>query len=79
MAHQAWSWILAAVGITGLWLAGSGRRAGWAIGIASQALWLAYAVATSQWGFLASVAGYGAVHVRNWRRWRATEHAPPAP
>ncbi len=49
-----WSWLLTAAGAAGLYFAGSGKRLGWAIGIAAQGLWLAYAVATEQWGFLAS-------------------------
>lgn len=71
MIPQWWSWALTAVGVTGLYLAGSRNRVGWLIGIAAQALWLAYAVSTRQWGFLASVFAYGGVHLRNWLRWRA--------
>lgn len=63
----AWSWLLAAVGLVGLWLAGSGRRGGWAVGIAAQGLWIAYAVATAQWGFIATAVAYAAVYARNWR------------
>lgn len=70
---QWWSWTLAAIGVTGLFLAGSNRKAGWAIGIGVQALWIAYAVATKQWGFIASAVAYGTVNVRNWLRWRRQE------
>jgi hypothetical protein len=66
---QWWSWALTVVGIAGLYLAGSGRRAGWAIGLAAQGLWIAYAIATRQWGFIASALAYGAVHARNLVRW----------
>lgn len=78
MAHQAWSWALTAVGVTGLYLAGRGNRLGWAVGIGAQLLWLAYALATRQWGFLASVAAYGWVHARNFLAWRRRNH-PPTP
>lgn len=64
---QWWSWGLTAVGVIALYLAGSGRRVGWAIGVASQVLWLAYAVATKQYGFIAASLAYGWVHARNWR------------
>ena len=67
---QWWSWVLTLVGVTGLYFAGSGKRLGWAIGIGAQVLWLAYAISTRQWGFLASALAYGTVYVRNWLRWR---------
>lgn len=65
-----WSWLLASVGLTGLWLAGSKRATGWAIGIGVQVLWIAYAVATGQWGFIASALAFGAVNVRNLIKWK---------
>jgi nicotinamide riboside transporter PnuC len=67
---QTWSWILAAIGITGIWLAGSRRTIGWTIGVAAQLLWIAYAIATHQWGFIASALAYGFVYARNWAKWR---------
>lgn len=66
---QYWSWLLTAVGVTGLLIAGSKKRAGWAIGLGAQGLWIAYALATKQYGFLVSAAAYGSVYVRNWRKW----------
>ncbi len=71
MAHL-WSWLLMAVGVTGLYLAGRKSWTGWAIGLGSQVLWLAYAISTRQWGFLVSCFLYGAVHARNLYLWRRT-------
>lgn len=72
MNPQLWSWLLAAIGITGMALAGRTRPAiGWTIGIAAQVLWAAYALATGQYGFLLSCAGYAAVYTLNLRRARA--------
>ncbi|GGK38139.1 hypothetical protein GCM10010124_33700 [Pilimelia terevasa] len=68
MSYQLWSWLLTAVGVTGLYLAGRNSWTGWAVGLASQLLWLAYSVTTGQWGFLVSVFAYGAVHARNLHR-----------
>jgi hypothetical protein len=65
-----WSYLLAVIGVTGLWLAGRQLAAGWAVGLGAQALWIAYAVATRQWGFIASAVAYGAVYGRNFLRWR---------
>lgn len=73
--NQAWSWILTFVGISGLYLAGRKRWAGWAIGLGAQVLWVAYAVATRQWGFIFSAIAYGSVYALNVRRWRAEKKA----
>ena len=70
-----WSWLLAIVGITGIFLAGSKHKSGWAVGLGAQALWLAYAVVTRQWGFLVTALVYGAVYARNWLRWSRDESA----
>lgn len=69
--NQIWSWALTAVGVFGLYLAGRRSPWGWAVGIAAQTLWLAYAINTRQWGFLVSCFAYGAVYIRNFRRWQS--------
>jgi hypothetical protein len=65
-----WSYILTAVGVFGLYLAGRKSQWGWAVGIAAQLLWFAYAVSTQQWGFIASCVAYGSVYAKNFRAWR---------
>lgn len=64
-----WSYLLTAVGVTGIWLAGRKSTWGWAIGLGAQVLWIAYAIATRQWGFIVSALVYGTVYARNWARW----------
>jgi len=73
---QWWSWLLTAIGVTGLYFAGSSRKLGWAIGLGAQVLWIAYAIATRQWGFIASAFAYGSVYTRNWLRWHRAALAP---
>lgn len=70
---QLWSWLLTAIGVTGLLFAGSCRKLGWAIGLSAQLLWLTYAIVTRQWGFIVSAFAYGFVYARNWLAWRAAE------
>lgn len=65
-----WSWLLTAIGATGLLMAGSRNQYGWAVGLSAQVLWVAYAVSTEQWGFLASALIYGSVYGRNFLKWR---------
>ena len=72
--NQWWSWLLTAWGITGLILAGRRRAVGWAIGLSAQGAWIAYAIATHQWGFIVSALAYSVVYLRNWLSWRQ----PPA-
>lgn len=62
---MVWSFILAVVGILGLWVAGSNRWYGWAIGLGAQLLWVIYALVSNQYGFLLSAFGYGFVYARN--------------
>lgn len=65
-----WSWLLTAVGVYGLYCAGSKKRYGWAVGMGAQTLWFAYAVATEQYGFIVACFAYGSVYFRNFRAWK---------
>lgn len=73
-----WSWILSAVGIFGLWLAGRKDYRGWFVGLGAQVLWIAYATATHQWGFYVSALAYGAIYAKNGRAW-LREHSSVFP
>lgn len=64
-----WSLLLATVGVFGLWLAGRKSWVGWAIGLGAQFLWVGYALATEQYGFLISAGAYAAVNAHNLRKW----------
>ena len=64
-----WSYLLTAVGIFGIYLAGRKNLYGWAVGLGAQILWIAYAVSTEQWGFIVSAFAYGSVYAKNWSRW----------
>lgn len=64
-----WSFVLAAVGILGIWLAGRKNLGGWALGVFAQVLWIIFAVVTQQWGFIVSALAYGAVYGWNWWKW----------
>lgn len=74
--NQIWSWVLMAVGVTGLWLAGRGIWWSWFVGLGAQVLWLAYAIVTGQWGFIVSAFAYGFVYARNGVRWMRQRPRP---
>jgi len=67
-----WSWLLTAVGVTGLYFAGKKVWWAWLIGLGAQVLWVAYAIATKQYGFVVSAGAYGWVYGRNARLWWIT-------
>jgi len=68
MTHY-WSWLLTAIGITGLIGAGKKLWWSWLIGLSAQGLWLTYALATKQYGFVVSALAYGVVYARNAHLW----------
>lgn len=70
-----WSFTLAAIGILGLWAAGRRYWWGWAVGLGAQLLWIAYALATRQYGFIVSALAYGVVYGRNAVAWRRDARA----
>lgn len=68
MIPQVWSWVLLAVGLVTMWLAGNGRASAWVVGLAGQVLWLTYAVVTGQPGFVVAAVAYAVVYGRNLAR-----------
>jgi len=64
-----WSWLLMAVGVTGVYLSGRRLWWGWLVGVSSEVLWIAYAVTTRQYGFVVAALVYGTMFAVNARRW----------
>jgi hypothetical protein len=60
-----WSWILGILGVTGLWLAGKQVWWGWLITLINEILWITYAIATGQYGFIFMAICYAMVYLRN--------------
>ncbi len=78
MSQCYWSALLSGTALIGLHLAGRQNPAGWALCILDEMLWIAYAIATAQWPFIASALAYTWVYYQNLRRWRHTVPAHPA-
>lgn len=70
-----WSIALTAGALVSCWLVGDRRRVGYLVAIALQAVWLAYAVATEQWAFIASATVFAVVNTRNYRKWKRLDEA----
>jgi len=66
--NPLWSYALAAIGVTGLFIAATRPRVGWWFNVGAQFVWLAYGIATSQWGFIVTAVAYAFVYVRLLRR-----------
>lgn len=68
-----WSYALAVLGVSGLFIAANRPKVGWWFNIVAQVVWLAYAVATRQWGFLLTAVAYAYVYARLLRKAYAPE------
>lgn len=75
-ANLVWSIILAAVGILGLYLAGSKKTLGWLVSLGAQVLWIIFALVSKQYGFILSALAYSWVYGRNFFKWRREQEEP---
>lgn len=63
-------WLLSATGVLAMVLAGRKIALGWAVAMASEALWFVYAVRTEQWGFIPGGIAYAIAFAWNYKTWR---------
>jgi hypothetical protein len=68
-----WSWVLAVIGVAGIFLVGRKTIWGWLILCVNEVLWIAYALATDQYGFIAMAVAYAAVYIKSYIHWRKDE------
>ena len=65
-----WSWVLALIGVTGIFLVGRKTIWGWAILFVNEFLWIAYALSTKQYGFIFMALAYASVYIKSFMHWR---------
>ena len=65
-----WSWVLAVVGITGIFFVGRKTVWGWLVLMVNECLWVAYALHTRQYGFILASIGYGTVYIKSYVKWK---------
>ncbi len=65
-----WSYVLAAIGVTGIFFVGRKTVWGWLVLLLNEFLWIAYALITDQYGFILSAIAYGIVYVKSYMLWR---------
>jgi hypothetical protein len=67
---QYWSWLLAVVGVTGIYVVGRKTIWGWLVLLVNECIWILYALATEQYGFIAMATAYALVYIKSYRQWR---------
>lgn len=70
---EFWSWLLAAIGVTGIFFVGKKTVWGWLILLSNEFIWIAYAITTKQYGFIISALAYAAVYIRSYIHWKREE------
>jgi hypothetical protein len=68
---EYWSWVLAAIGVSGIYFVGKKTIWGWFVLLFSEAVWIVYAVITEQYGFIVSAFAYAAVYIRSYLHWKS--------
>lgn len=74
---QLWSWGLAIIGISGVYLTTKKLYWGFVVGITVQILWITYALVSQQYGFILSALGFAWVNALGLYRWTRTSEAKP--
>lgn len=75
-APRCWPWLLTGLQVLALWSAGTGRWWGWLLGGSVQLPWIAYAVVTSQLGFVPGCAISASVQIHSLLRNSARAPTP---
>ena len=70
---EYWSYLLAFIGVSGIFLVGRKTIWGWLILCVNECLWIIYALTTKQYGFIIAAVAYGIVYVKSYIGWRRDE------
>jgi hypothetical protein len=65
-----WSWILATIGVTGMFMVGQKTLKGWLILLCNECLWIFYSFKTEQYGFIVMALAYMIVYIRSYLEWK---------
>ena len=63
------SWVLAVIGVGGIYFVGRKTIWGWIVLTFNEALWIAYALITDQYGFIFSAVAYAVVYIKSYMHW----------
>lgn len=65
-----WSWVLATIGVLGIYFVGRKTVWGWLVLLVNEVIWIVYALTTKQYGFIVSAIAYAIVYIRSFIHWR---------
>lgn len=66
-------WLLSAITIYTMILAGNKRRGAWVVGLVNQLLWAIWIVLSGSWGLIPMNAALWIVYIRNYLKWTEEE------
>lgn len=66
-----WSYLLAAIGVTGIFFVGKKTLWGWLVLCVNEVIWIIYALATKQYGFIIMALAYTAVYIKSYKGWKS--------
>lgn len=66
-----WSYLLAAIGVTGIFFVGKKTLWGWLVLCVNEIIWIIYALATKQYGFIIMALAYTAVYIKSYKGWKS--------
>lgn len=69
MSPLVWSWLLTALMLVFSWLCGKKVWWAWHYGLATQLLWIVFAVVTAQYGFIIGAVASSVIFARNAVEW----------
>jgi hypothetical protein len=68
--NEYWSWLLAILGVSGMYFVGKKTVWGWLVLLANEVIWVIYALITQQYGFIAMAIAYAFVYIKSYLEWR---------
>lgn len=69
--NQWWSWLLAIIGVSGIYVVGNKNMLGWLVLCINECIWICYAIATKQYGFIVMALAYASVYIKSFRQWKS--------
>ena len=67
--QMMWSYVLAAIGVTGIYFVGRKSIWAWFLLLFNECLWMVYAITTEQYGFIFAAIAYAIVYIRSYIHW----------
>jgi len=71
MTELQWSWLLAGMGVMGMYFVGKKRWEAFLWLIVMECLWVVFAIQTRTYGFILGSIAYILVYLRNVKHWRS--------